>query len=369
MVKNIEYDVIKLNMKGALHLSRGKSEMDAGEHILHSDKLKSAIASVAFLLYSRDESKSKEDSEPDPGWSQEQKLDFFESFKVSSAYPFWKEVYLFPKPMKGFPAIVGSDGEPVRKKGKKIKYLDQQQFQQLLLGKLGKDIQEDALKLVKVDPAEEDLIFSDQVKTQKALMKSEVVLRVSVARDRVNIQDSEDTQLYYLERLFFGPDVGLFFFIEFLKDRDTIEPIVHNALRYLGDEGIGTDRGTGNGHFEFNPVNDAQKLSFQVDDSAEHQLLLSLYCPDETDDLSGLLEDSAYRIQKRGGYIASTPHEHFLSYRKRSIYMFSEGAVFSKAKKQHGQIADLQPKIIEEAHPIWRDGRGIFLPIKLHSNA
>lgn len=353
MSNQIELDIIKLHMKAPLHLSRGRSEMDSAEHILHSDKLKSAIATAAFVLY--------------PEWDQEARDEFFQSFKVASAYPFYKDHLLFPKPLIGLPGVKDKEGKDVPKKAKRIKYLDQATFQQLILGGMGESIQLDSLKLVNPDSDESGFIVSEQLDHQLALMESEVVLRVGVIRDRSRRpDDQEDTQLYYLERLFFGPETGLYFIIEYQDEtRGKVEPQVHAALRFLGDEGIGTDRGTGNGHFEFNPLEDTEKLVLEIEKGATHQVLLSLYCPAKSDDLDTLLEESAYRIQKRGGYISSVLDEGFLSYRKKSIYMFTEGAVFSISEKNEGQIADLQPDVIEGAHPIWRDGRGIFLPIKL----
>ena len=167
--------------------------------------------------------------------------------------------------------------------------------------------------------------------------------------------------MYYLERLFFHQQAGLYFFIELQEE--SRRPALEAALRLLADSGIGTDRNTGNGHFELDLDQDWRQISLELPEQANRQVLLSLFCPAQPEGLDGLLDGAAYRLLRRGGFISNPMDEDFLSYRKRSVYMLAEGSVLNGQQPQ-GKIVDLQPDIIKDAHPIWRDGRGLFLPMK-----
>ena len=72
------------------------------------------------------------------------------------------------------------------------------------------------------------------------------------------------------------------------------------------------------------------------------------------------LTKSFYQLVKRGGWIASP----ISTYRKRTVYMFTEGSVFKTPISPKGKVADLRPAVFTE-HAIWRDGTGIFLKMKM----
>lgn len=348
-----QYTYVKLAFSGPLHLSRGKTEMDTADPILHSDKIKSAIAAAAFTLYGH--------------WTQEEKEQFFRSFKVSSAFPYWKDEFYFPTPKVSLSHIDGVDEWKQGKKKKKIKYVDQSILEDILNDEQPKQYSKASVQCIKADYKDgehfdKDLVISDQVLPEQPLLASEVILRVNVPRDRVNIL-VEDSGLYYQERLFFGDGVGLFFFIEFLEEGAKFEGAVLSAIQLLGDSGIGSDRTNGNGHFDFQASEHYGKIDIRTPNQASRQLLLSLYCPHEQDDLPGLLKKSSYHILKRGGYIAQPLRDSYLSYRKKSIHMFGEGSIFSHATSK-GVYHDLKPDLVPVDHPIWRDGRPIFLPLK-----
>ena len=57
-----------------------------------------------------------------------------------------------------------------------------------------------------------------------------------------------DTNIFYVDRIFFEGDSGLWFMAKF--ERDEQKNKVLSALKYLQDEGFGTDRHTGNGLFQ-----------------------------------------------------------------------------------------------------------------------
>lgn len=343
----IEQKIIKLPFSGPLHLSRGKAEMDTADPILHSDKIKSAIAAAAYVLFHE--------------WSQAEKEAFFQAFKVSSAFPYWKDVLFFPTPTMLLPDIEGVDEWKQGKKKKKIKYLDQPNLEAILNGEQPATYPASVIQGINADESK-DLVICATELPKDPLIASEVTLRVNVPRDRVEVIE-QDAGLYYQERLFFGNEVGLYFCLEYEENGHQYEDSILAAIQFLGDSGIGSDRTNGNGHFDFNKDQHFLIINLRVPDHPTRQVLFSLYCPAETDDLKSLLKDSSYHILKRGGYIAQPLQDNYLSYRKKSIHMFGEGSIFSKGQSE-GVIHDLQPESVNIEHPIWRDGRPIFLPLK-----
>ena len=69
---------------------------------------------------------------------------------------------------------------------------------------------------------------------------------------------------------------------------------------------------------------------------------------------------------KRGGWLANPQEDKHRSLRKKSIYMFAEGSVFNVSEtdlKLQGKLVNLKPEgeVFTNPHPIWRDGRAIFV--------
>jgi CRISPR-associated protein Csm4 len=138
------------------------------------------------------------------------------------------------------------------------------------------------------------------------------------------------------------------------------QKIFEAALCLLGDTGIGADRSSGHGLFNW----DKELLEIQ---EPEHiAMSLSLVSPNKEHDMQGdWLEGSAYDLAKRGGWIAGT------SYRKKTIRMFTEGSSFQKQLK--GDVKDVTPDIEKDVdiekilnYRIYRDGRGFFVGGEKH---
>ncbi len=87
-----------------------------------------------------------------------------------------------------------------------------------------------------------------------------------------------------------------------------------------------------------------------------------------------MLESGFYDFMQRGGWIASPEEDEHRSIRKKSVYMFREGSVFGfqenlAALTLRGEKVDITPDNEKLPfplnHEIWRDGSGLFLPIKI----
>jgi CRISPR-associated protein Csm4 len=337
MTEKTTFHIYELDFGTApLHLSRGKSNTYTdSDNLLHSDGIKSAIFATAIELF---------------GDTRINKA-YFDSFKVSSAFPMVKNKYFLPKPAH---FGLGIDNPTFRKSLNDVQYLELRFWEKFASGVQ----KEDALSTTT---------------TLKTPFKSEATQRVWIKHayegreqekgfdyDTLTAEDfNQDSTPFYIEKNFMKEDHKLYFLVNYTEgsDEELFLKEMDGIMRLLGDNGVGLQRGIGNGHF----VAKRNTLTLNLPTDSNGQMNLSLYCPDTADTLEQLnLTDSYYKLMKRGGWI-STPVS---TLRKRSIYMFTEGSVFRTPNAPKGKTEDLRPDIFKE-HPIWRDGNAIFLPIQL----
>jgi len=337
------FTAIKLHFETPLHLSRGKSDYETGEDMLHSDTIKSAVFACGLQLYGEKNINKS----------------FLESFKVTSAYPFYRDEFFFPKPMTRLPLEFPDIGEAIgAKKIKKLKFLGKSFFETVLKGK--KRSVEDKHLIQK------GRFISDRLQDQEF-----TVIQTEETQQRVTVPHEHETDQngipltptpFYLQRLHFSRQAGLFFLTD--ATDETLIRLDH-ILKLLGDNGIGTDRNVGNGFFTHEII---EHFTLEIPETTSHQISLSLYLPRKEELSELLLSDSSYMLIKRGGYIASAALSKHMTFRKKSIYMFSEGSTFPNGQLE-GKIEDLQPDIFQtsekQGHPVWRDGMPIWVPIKI----
>lgn len=325
-----QYDCVKLFFYTPLHLSRGREQYDQGAATLHSDTLVSALFFAACQL----------------GAEPAEALSMIEACRISSAFPFFGKEYFFPKPMTTMPFKLNDVAEEKRGKPyKKIRYLGKHWFEKLLNG----EQEEIQTKTHLVNPAFLTNIITDKVKDK--VFKTDVVQRVAIAPDY-----SEDAKPFYTERLYFDGQSGLFILVEWLDSG--ARELFQSAFRLLGDLGIGTDKSVGNGFF----TPSFESLALRIPDKPTKQCNLGLFLPDRNDVNSSFLDESAWNLVKRGGYLAGAANIEHFTLRKKSVYMFDVGSVFPNAPLQ-GKRVDLKPVWQGLNHPVWREGRPIFVPL------
>lgn len=344
---------VKLNFQAPLHLSRGSDSYDRSEELLHSDGLKSAIYASLVKLGS------------DPGAS------FLDSFKMSSAFPYFQDLFFYPKPQSLLPFQLedgqNSPADTFRKVLKNISWVEEGLFEKTLAGQ--------AFSLP-VEAIAGPFACAD--KSQAARLSAvklydyQLSERVSVGR---KAEDGNHASPFYFQRWHFHPEAGL----HFLLSADAPEQQLKAALSLLADEGIGADRSVGCGHFHFDPASDWQEISLSLPDTNSHFLALGLYNPAKQELEAMDLAVSAFQLKRRGGYISSPSDAHLLNYRKRSASFMAESSVLASREAPQGRLLDLrpdgdgasstiQPELKALLHPIWRDGRPIFLPINPYQN-
>ena len=336
-MKSFEFLLLK-NFKGGLHLSRGLTNAyDKSLDTLHSDTIKSALFVSALSLYGPEQVNER----------------FLESFKISSAFPFFnsktkeKSLYFFPKPEINRLPIDIMEHEGKEKKLKKLKYLEKGLFERIIAGEASILSSEDFSGAYAAAP---------ELRLRATLLKEgceDITLthpyqHVSISRDH-----STDSEPYYVDKIFFHDNAGLFFLVE--AEGETLY-MLKAAMRLLADNGIGTDRNVGNGQFEAG----FDQIELNVPAQAECEMALSLYCPIREEVGQQALERAYYSLVKRGGYVSSPEREEHQTLRKKSIYMFGEGSLFPSHSDRKGKIVNLKPDYKGFDHPVWRDGQAIF---------
>lgn len=168
-----------------------------------------------------------------------------------------------------------------------------------------------------------------------------------ISSDRIN---QLNTGLFDFSRIYYHDNAGLYFLAQ-LED-ENIKSSFEAALCLLGDMGIGADRNTGHGLFTFEPE------TIDVPEPKNRAIALSLVSPSQKDLENNCLENAAYDLIKRGGWVAGT------NLRKKPIRMLTEGSSFNRPLI--GEIKNVTPEVNDIKNilgydAIYRYGRGFFV--------
>lgn len=328
----LKQTVFKLHFTGPLHIGKGLGEAyDTTDSLLHSDTISGFITSLFCLQNNGDEV-----------------LDFMQSYRVSSAFPFYRSNYFLPLPVSAMEMLNVLDTEKPKagKMIKKIEYVPLNGWKKLATG------QALDVKKEKLSPCGK-ILFPEDVEAV-SVFKDNLEQRVSVSRD-----GESDAVPFYFEKRYFVKDGGLYFFCEASPEvTDRIEEI----LMFGQGIGIGTDKSVGNGQYEV--TRDTIEMEWTTEEADRYQLI-SLYCPQKEELINVEMEKNDYQLVKRGGFIAGTTLDKFRHLRKKSVYMFTEGSIF-RSHKPIGKIENVRPQWNDELlHPVYRDGRAFCLPVKI----
>ncbi|MCI7069916.1 MAG: type III-A CRISPR-associated RAMP protein Csm4 [Bacteroides pyogenes] len=321
------YKVIKLKNLSPLHIGSGKENYDFSATELQSDTISSALAA---LRAQKGESENIDT--------------FLHSFSISSAFPYWKGHFFLPK-MQGKLAITVENEEEytIRKKLKKIRYIEYNLWSELVAGKK---------QIITKDQLQGEFLVTDP--DFECISTNTICQRVTVARD-----GRKSTEPFFFEWRFFHPEAGLFFLID--SDEQTFSTIV-KLFKELGETGIGTDKNIGGGKFDI----EISELSLPDIQDSNSSILLSLYIPTEEEIKKIELSNAKFNITLRDGFIAGSNNESLRHLRKKSIYMLTTGSVLPIVERLEGKIVDLKPNWNDHnLHPVFRSGRPVSLPIKV----
>ena len=316
--------IIKLTNMSPLHIGKGRDSYDVASPVLASDSLSAALAAIL--------AQSGRDGDIRA---------FLESFAVSSAFPYAGDTLFLPKPAGRLDVgVMGQSEEQYRKKLKKVQWVAWNIW--TLLAKAQHiDIEEGQLHGA--------FLLENATDDFKAPMKHGIHQRVSVPRC-----DNSDAKPFTFDWTFFRPDCGLYCIVQ--ANDDMHKQIIH-LFNELGEQGIGSDRSVGGGHFEVTTC----KMPLPQIDDGDAMMLLSSYLP-SVDELKAIdLDKSRYNIVRRGGFIAGG-QENVRHMRRNIIHMFATGSVLNSSAPLDGRVVDLRPRVV--GHPVLRSGRPICVTIK-----
>lgn len=340
-----EYKIIKIKFnRRPLHLSDGRGLYYKSEGVLHSDTLKNAVFTSLLKLRSLS--------------SQEIK-DFYESFFFSSALPYFRDELFFPRPLGYFQ----TDSHDI-KAVKKIRYIGKSLFEKWL--ETGHFSQARTVAFNKGQFISADL-------RRKIKESEEIIYRQVQERVRIKRLRNGDSEPYFMEQIRFAEDAGLYFFVKHAKDAsDEHKTWLKQGLNLLADEGLGSDKTYGFGQFDLIKSDDDDVYLHRVDlktpQDADAWYAAGLYTPSESEikDLAWL-KKSRYAVTERGGYIANPEDKSYRSFRRNTGRFMQVGSVISGNKTPTGQCLNLKPKKMT-GHDVWRDGRTVFLPVKINAH-
>ncbi len=344
----MQVKIYRLTFLSALHLADVRQDYGSSETRLHSDTLHAAfIAALARVGAALPENGKV-------------------PFAISSLFPFRKNKtnfdYFFPKPQLRFNTTF--ENPLLAKKMKKVEWLDKAYFEKVIAKN----------EIFLFGDTTDDMChfqgsFLSSYQYSVPLMSFQTLPRVKVPRDYELDKDGNkpESEPFYMQQIRFADDAGLYFMVQ--GDDLTLLEKAMNVLQY---EGIGTDRNVGNGHFSY----EVDTLNLDVPQATNYAANLSLFCPENKEELSDLLQGNGhYDLIKRSGWITS---DEGLGARRKSINMFREGSIFSlKAENTSNfavkgrQYIDLSPDATvlpadkKNLHPIWRNGQSLFIPVKL----
>lgn len=318
----------RLSFHAPFHVDgRGNNFYDESETFIHSDTLSAAILSAWAQL---EPENAVERAATPP-------------YLLSSAFPYYRDIYLLPRPVGNTAPRLPEDRVREHKRLKKIQWLPVDLWRQAATGTNW------------VLNFDEVLIVQDVLALPRAMVSGlnqgfrlwarEERPRLSVDRTTVNPIEG---QLFHFGRIYFHPDGGLYFLARF--DNTKAQNDFEAALSLLGDSGLGADRTNGNGFFHWQRARDFPKLP---DPGTSDAITLSLINPAPEDYSTDWLENAQYALISRGGWISGT------GIRRKRLRLFTEGSQFRRPLL--GRVVDVSPEEISLPHPVYRDGRGFFI--------
>jgi CRISPR type III-A-associated RAMP protein Csm4 len=338
---------IPLHFQGSYHLARRREDLAQSLIAPSSDSLKGALAAAWVRLQG-------------PGLPLGAALDFLRSFQISSAFPCHTDAdgqrhYQLPVPIGAWPPPNLRQDKQARKQ----QFLDQKDFESWYLGvgDLGNVILNAAKR------SEESGVGLDVESTQDSLSLSNSLSNSLSHSLQTRIQSArpwageKDARPFLTERRSFADSQGLYFLLA--CDNPARRAEVLSALDLLGDQGLGSAKSVGGGHFRAGPPEDwhcpapAPGLPLAY-------MALGRFLPAPAYQALLPTQVLSYRLCSGGGFSAGAAgglHRQL----RRSAWLLGEGSLFAEDPSAHGTQLDLAPD--HAPHPIYRDGACLFLPI------
>ncbi len=308
--------IVKLTFRGSVHFGSGR--LSDSECTCTADTLFSALFLEAMA-------QGKQDDLLDAGKSG--------ALLISDAFPWVDDICYLPKPY-----YIPNEKvtEPTKENSNKQ-------------DEISDSITKKALKnLSYIAPNDYAAFFGgsfDPKTTQeslRALGKGDAITKVNLARENRN-----EAEPYQVGVFRFKENAGLYFIVRGTYD---ITPLL-DTLQYSG---LGGKRSAGYGRFTYKVSE--YDFSCAIDALADQQnILLSSATPTADELADELLQDAAYSLQRRSGFVQSENYAPTFS-KKRDFYVFTAGSTFSH--KFEGYVFDVG---CGGAHHVWRYAKAFWM--------
>lgn len=318
------YNIAKLSFASGIHLGSGTGEeYDRSMRLLLSDTISAALCSVWAAGGNK--------VEP-----------FMRSYRLSSAMPLYRGRLFLPLPPdKSCVVLEGDTDGKQHKRIKRLQWIEQPLWEEL--SRQGSiTITADKISACGSAIAQSD---ADKIYIQRQSLEQ-----------KVTVVDGDDNEPYYFDRIFWGEDVGLGVLYECDQ---SAKADFERAFQLLADNGFGTRRTVGNGLFSVA----FSEVEIDADESLQGVQLLSLWYPKAEEWNPDAMSRSCYEVVSRGGYISGSSDIAQRKKIKKSVNMIMSGAVVA-TRSLTGDVVDVRPDEFN-AHPVWRDGRALYLPFKI----
>lgn len=268
-------------------------------------------------------------------------------FALSSTFPFAGSVLFFPVPF----AVVGETAkEDDAKNYKRVRYISEKIFRQLIEGKSFVDVYKGAQKLMG-----ETVLFdaTERASLPEAIREGETSIWSVETRPRVTLgRAAQNSSIYFTGRVVYAKECGLWFGMYWRKPDDARKKQVTDLFTELGYAGLGAERSVGFGACEIKHETNIMLPEAE----GKRWVSLSRYLPrkEETE----TLKHGAYKIVNVGGWLDSPKMR---GQRRRAVNMLEEGATLGNALSAiPGEIADVRPSYKTDkdplGHAVYRSG-------------
>jgi len=324
--------LIRLRPTSPWRIGPDSGDRDRVERVYHSDTLYSAVSSAMARLGNLEE------------WLEATARAAEPAVRFSSCFPFHGDTLYVVPPRNLWPPPASSK---VRWKG--AQFVPVSVVESLVAGK---PVSEEGWA---VDGPSETLIT----------MGTQGPFRVSVRSSAAVDRSGAGVAPHSSACLEFAPQAGLWALAAFSNEaaRDLCKAPVTAAIRLLADSGFGGERSRGWGRAEAEVSMQTSALLPAPEAGAETGWwMLSLFHPSADDSIDWTRGN--YSLTTRGGRVESDAGS---GEAKRSTRMITEGSVLASAAEPRGAATDVAPEGF--AHPVYRSGHALAIPIPLRTNA
>lgn len=266
-------------------------------------------------------------------------------FALSSTFPFAGSVLFFPVP---FEAVGATAKEEDAKEFKRVQFVSEKLFRQLIDGKNLAEVYRDAHKLGKsflYDASEKDGLPPAVREGKTPILSVETRPRVTLGRA------AQNSAIYFTGSVSYAEECGLWFGVFWHQENETRKKQVGSLLAELGDSGLGAERSVGFGACKITQ----QETITLPDAEGKPWVSLSRYLPHK--DEINLLHGGAYKIISVSGWLDSPVKR---GQRRRTVNLLAEGATLRAAGSAiPGDMVDVSPLyngINPLGHAVYRSG-------------